>query len=129
MAKHVKNQAIYDENCKDNQFCIITFLPNAKELTKQEKDAYLNLISRVAEDFEEKKRPFVYFYVHSGEQPALEQQLGIESRFPTAVVISAQLKKFAVMKENFTKFEMKEFLSNFISGKVTFQNLEGKPVF
>ena len=67
-------------------------------------------------------------WVQAGDQPALEQQFGLTS-FPAVVGVSAQLKKYAVMKDTLSEKTLVSFLNAFISGKAAYQSLEAKPVF
>jgi hypothetical protein len=60
------SQAVYDEQCKGRNLCIINFLPNVIDSTEEERRNYLNTIREVGLRF--KGKPFKFLWSQGADQ-------------------------------------------------------------
>jgi hypothetical protein len=82
------DQKVYDNNCKGQTICIITFVPNIYDSNANERKGYLDVLKKVAK--KNRKHPFNFFWLQAGDQLDLEKTLNLGFGFPAVVAIAPQ---------------------------------------
>ena len=118
------NQKVYDDNCKGQIICIVTFLPNIYDSNANERNGYLTVMKKVVK--KNRKNPFAFFWLQAGDQLDLERQLNLGFGFPAVVAIAPQKKMVGIMKGSFDEAKFSDFLSDLIIGKVSLEDLKTK---
>jgi len=80
------NQKIYDEECKGQVICVLSFLPNIFDSNAKERKGYIEMVKKVAK--KNRRSPFKWFWLSAGDQLDTERQLNLGFGFPAVVVIS-----------------------------------------
>jgi protein disulfide-isomerase A6 len=101
-------------------------LPNIFDSNAAERNGYISTIANVAK--KNRRHPFVYFWLQSGDQMDLERQLNLGFGFPALVAISPNKSKFGVLKGSFNQDRLADFLSDLLSGRVSLEDIKGKIV-
>ena len=107
--------------------CIITFLPNIYDSNSNERNAYLETITKVAK--KNRRHPFVFFWLQAGDQLDTERELNLGFGFPAVVGISPNKSKISTMKAAFDEDKLADFLSDLISGRAALDDLKKQPSF
>ena len=109
-------QKVYDTECKNagQVICVVTFLPNIYDSNAEERNKYLQKLTKVAKT--QRSQPFVFFWAQSGDQLDLERKLNLGFGYPAVVAISPSKDVFATMRASFSDSNMNEFLTKVITG-------------
>jgi len=116
-------QKKYDEECKGQVICVLTFLPNIYESNAVERNAYKDQILKVAKN--NRSQPMVFFWLQSGDQMDLERKLNLGFGYPAVVAISPNKQVFATMRRSFDYTNVNEFLVKVITGSAPVDKIPG----
>ena len=115
------NQRIYNEECQGTVICMINFLPNIYESSASDRKKYLETIMSSAKT--NRKQPFRWFWLQSGDQLDLERQLNLGFGFPALIAVAPTKKMIATMRSSFSPDNLNEFTTNLLIGKGGLENL------
>ena len=94
-------QKVYTENCQGTVICVVTFMPNIYDSSTEERNGYLDLLMKVAKH--QRKQPFEFFWLQSGDQLDLERKLNLGFGYPAIIAISPAKSVFATMRGSFSQ--------------------------
>ena len=89
-------------------------MPNIYDSNAVERKGYLETMLKVAKH--QRKQPFVFFWVQSGDQLDLERKMNLGFGYPAVVAISPSKQVFATMRGSFSYDNMNEFLVKVMTG-------------
>ena len=114
---------IYKQECADAGavICVITFLPNIYDSNAVERKGYLDTLQKVAKA--QRKQPFSFFWLQSGDQLDVERKLNLGFGYPAVVAVSPNKNVFATMRGSFSQDGMSSFLAKVLTGSAGVDNL------
>jgi len=122
--KQVVSQDAYEENCKDKQLCVITFLPHIFDCQSKCRNDYLTLLKGLAEKF--KKNHWGWIWTQAGEQPELEEAFGIGGfGYPAMIAVNSRKLKYSTLMGSFGKDGISEYLRDLSYGKGKTSSMKG----
>ena len=114
------SQQVFDAECTSG-VCVVAFLPNIYESSAAARNEYLESLKKAAKAVVAK--PFTFFWLQSGENIDLENNLGLGFGFPAVVAISPQKKQYGVMKGAYSEEGLKDFINGLMIGKTVLSAL------
>ena len=99
----------------------MTFLPNIYDSNAVERKGYLDTLQRVAKT--QRKQPFVFFWLQSGDQLDVERKLNLGFGYPAVVAVSPNKNVFATMRGSFSEDGMSSFLAKVMTGSAGVDNM------
>ncbi len=89
-------------------------MPHILDSSASGRNKYVEMFGEVAKS--QRGKPFGFMWAEAGQQPALEEALGITQNFPTIAVMSIDKKAFAVQKLSWSSKNINTFLSALATG-------------
>ncbi|KAJ8387929.1 hypothetical protein AAFF_G00148630 [Aldrovandia affinis] len=112
----ILNQDLLKKTCEDYQLCIISVLPHILDTGASGRNAYLEVMMKMAEKY--KKKMWGWLWTEGGAQMDLESSLGIGGfGYPAMAAINARKMKFALLKGSFSETGIHEFLRDLSVGR------------
>ncbi|MBN3277832.1 PDIA6 isomerase, partial [Polyodon spathula] len=112
----ILNGDILKKTCEDYQLCIIAALPHILDTGAAGRNAYLEVMMKMAEKY--KKKMWGWLWTEAGVQMDLEQSLGIGGfGYPAMAAINYRKMKFALLKGSFSEQGIHEFLRDLSMGR------------
>ncbi|NP_001265732.1 protein disulfide-isomerase A6 precursor [Ictalurus punctatus] len=120
----ILNEDILKKTCEDHQLCIIAVLPHILDTGAAGRNAYLEVMMKMAEKY--KKKMWGWLWTESGAQMELEASLGIGGfGYPAMAAINARKMKFALLKGSFSETGIYEFLRDLSVGRGSTATITG----
>ncbi|KAL3094154.1 hypothetical protein niasHT_028243 [Heterodera trifolii] len=114
--KQVLSQRSFDESCKDQQLCVIVFLPHIMDCQSKCRNDYLAMLRELADKF--KRNHWGWVWTEAGQQPDLEHSFGIGGfGYPAMVAVNTRKLKYSTMTGSFGQSGISEFLRDLSYGK------------
>ncbi|KAL3113225.1 hypothetical protein niasHT_018379 [Heterodera trifolii] len=114
--KQVLGQRSFDESCKDQQLCVIVFLPHIMDCQSKCRNDYLAMLRELADKF--KRNHWGWVWTEAGQQPDLEHSFGIGGfGYPAMVAVNTRKLKYSTMTGSFGQSGISEFLRDLSYGK------------
>ncbi|XP_035260754.1 protein disulfide-isomerase A6 [Anguilla anguilla] len=112
----ILNEDVLKKTCEDYQLCIISVLPHILDTGASGRNAYLEVMMKMAEKY--KKKIWGWLWTEAGAQMELESALGIGGfGYPAMAAINARKMKFALLKGSFSETGIHEFLRDLSVGR------------
>ncbi|KAI5610948.1 protein disulfide-isomerase A6 precursor [Silurus asotus] len=120
----ILNEDVVKKTCEDHQLCIIAVLPHILDTGAEGRNAYLEVMIKMAEKY--KKKMWGWLWTESGAQMELEAVLGIGGfGYPAMAAINARKMKFALLKGSFSETGIHEFLRDLSVGRGSTATITG----
>lgn len=114
----ITKQSVLDDNCRERQLCIISFLPNILDCQSKCRNEHLNLLRSFSESY--KKHSWGWLWVEGSKQQNLEESIGIGGfGYPAQVAINSRKRKYVVLKGAFSHSGISSFLKELSTGRLT----------
>nr|XP_015206972.1 PREDICTED: protein disulfide-isomerase A6 [Lepisosteus oculatus] len=112
----ILNEDVLKKTCEDYQLCIIAVLPHILDTGAAGRNAYLDVMMKMAEKY--KKKIWGWLWTEAGAQMDLEASLGIGGfGYPAMAAINARKMKYALLKGSFSETGIHEFLRDLSMGR------------
>ncbi|KAI1895127.1 hypothetical protein AGOR_G00103100 [Albula goreensis] len=112
----ILNEDVLKKTCEDYQLCIISVLPHILDTGASGRNAYLEVMMKMAEKY--KKKMWGWLWTEAGAQMELESALGIGGfGYPAMAAINARKMKFALLRGSFSETGIHEFLRDLSVGR------------
>lgn len=109
------SQEVWDEVCDvPSRTCVLAVLPHILDSGKEGREAYLADLTTVVK--EKRRLPFKFLWASAGDQPQLEEQMGLTFGFPAAVAINQSKERFARHAGAFDATALGKFLGSMMTG-------------
>ncbi|XP_063170625.1 protein disulfide-isomerase A6 [Candoia aspera] len=110
------NEDVLKQTCDAHQLCIISVLPHILDTGAAGRNAYLEVMLRMADKY--KKKMWGWLWTEAGAQSDLENSLGIGGfGYPAMAAVNARKMKFALLKGSFSEQGINEFLRELSVGR------------
>ncbi|XP_038134619.1 protein disulfide-isomerase A6 [Cyprinodon tularosa] len=120
----ILNEDVLKKTCEDSQLCIIGVLPHILDTGASGRNAYLEVMMKMAEKY--KKKLWGWLWTEAGAQSELEASLGIGGfGYPAMAAINARKMKFALLRGSFSETGIHEFLRELSVGRGSTSTLGG----
>ncbi|XP_015225311.1 PREDICTED: protein disulfide-isomerase A6 [Cyprinodon variegatus] len=120
----ILNEDVLKKTCEDSQLCIIGVLPHILDTGASGRNAYLEVMMKMAEKY--KKKLWGWLWTEAGAQSELETSLGIGGfGYPAMAAINARKMKFALLRGSFSETGIHEFLRELSVGRGSTSTLGG----
>ena len=109
--EQLTNQSQLKEVCQDRAgVCILTFLPNINDDTKEQRKKYLDELNTANKGSSGK--PIYFLWVQGADFLELEDKLSLGFGYPAVVAVSFNKKKFSVNRSAFGADNIKSFVTS-----------------
>ena len=109
----------FASNCRESKgICLLVILPHILDSSKKERDGYLNVLQKVADQY--KSRPVWFLWTQAGDFYSMEERLNLGSGYPTIVAVSFSKKMYSVMRGAFQLNIFEQFMIAVLSGRERF---------
>ncbi|ETE67495.1 Protein disulfide-isomerase A6, partial [Ophiophagus hannah] len=110
------NEDVLKQTCDAHQLCIISVLPHILDTGAAGRNAYLEVMLKMAEKY--KRKIWGWLWTEAGAQFDLESSLGIGGfGYPAMAAVNARKMKFALLKGSFSDQGINEFLRELSVGR------------
>ncbi|XP_006012215.1 protein disulfide-isomerase A6 [Latimeria chalumnae] len=110
------NEDILKTTCEGHQLCIISVLPHILDTGAAGRNAYLDVVMKMAEKY--KKKMWGWLWTEAGAQLNLETSLGIGGfGYPAMAAVNSRKMKYALLKGSFSEQGINEFLRELSFGR------------
>ncbi|KAI4470776.1 protein disulfide-isomerase a6 [Holotrichia oblita] len=117
------NYKSFNDSCKNQQLCVISFLPDLLDCQSKCRRSYIKVFKRVSSIFKEKV--WGWLWSEGGVQVDLESAAGIGGfGYPAMVVINMNKMKYSVLRGAFSEDGISEFLHGLAYGGGNVNNLK-----
>ncbi|KAL3122345.1 hypothetical protein niasHT_000564 [Heterodera trifolii] len=114
--KQALGQRSFYDSFKDQQLCVIVFLPHIMDCQSKCRNDYLAMLRELADKF--KRNHWGWVWTEAGQQPDLEHSFGIGGfGYPAMVAENTRKLKYTTMTGSFGQSGITEFLRDLSYGK------------
>lgn len=122
----ITTQDVFDQNCQDNQLCVVAVLPHILDCQSSCRNKYIQIMKTMAEKY--KKQQWGWLWTEAASQPNLEQTLGIGGfGYPAMAAVNSRKKLYVLLKGPFTETGINEYLRSLSYGKGSTEPLKDLP--
>ena len=109
-------QSTINDVCMDKiGICVIAFLPNIADSSKEERNRYLSALKNASKSV--RGKPLYFIWAQGGDNADFEDKLHLGFGYPAVVAIHYKKKLFATCRSSFNEENLKEFYHNLLAGK------------